>query len=569
MSDPISSVRIVRTIRAGKTPIAWLVEFTDRRRSEKSVRLTIERDELQFPDRPCLLGIEVACLRRELVDVGLFDPYEPLRPKPIKDDGGPRVRSGNELADLPADRVADNSMASLTANEQELVTIRPAMPSQSSPAPFPPKEPQKLGETSKPHRGSANGQIGYGRMTGGNESSTNRPTRAPLGWKEVAPDSLTGRTVRLRLGSSEVVTERTIYSSADATIIEQRVRGQTVVISWRVELNGATETVLVSDLLHPSYPHESNILDIARVKCGNMTPHWAECFHRAKAESAYFWDFWKVCLEAFAILSGEWKAKRFARKRTGLTVQKVARLEQTLFGYSTVAGFAECAAQVSSEIPELEWSSETCCERLWKLLREEDYRQPSRSSPIVLDRAAKLLTDRRPPRKVAQPRIRHSKRTSVSESQPTPSLKFDLNRIDQIEVNTAQLSAYLGKVLRDEDELSSLKQDVVESSPATVAASQDYLPCEAADLAVRSAADARFVGLGARFAPFVEQISTQPKWSRVELGRLARELELMLDGAVDAVNEWADEHFGDLLLIEEGDSFLVQGELLIDVSRTT
>ena len=76
-------------------------------------------------------------------------------------------------------------------------------------------------------------------------------------------------------------------------------------------------------------------------------------------------------------------------------------------------------------------------------------------------------------------------------------------------------------------------------------------------------------GLAPRFTPFVDRIARQPTWTRDELDRVARELGLMLGGAIDIINEWADEHFGDLLLIEEGDSFLVQGELLIDVSRTT
>ncbi len=572
MSEPIQSARIVRTHWKGKRQIAWTVLFTDTRRSAVAMRLRISREELTFPDRPTELGLTTACIRRVSRAVGVYDP---LKPKPIKADGEPQARSDNGLANLPADRVADDSVASLTANEQEeLVTIRPAMPSQSSPALFPPKEPQKLGESSKPHRGSADGLIGSGRMTGANKSSTDRPTRALLGLKVVGSDSLMGRAVRLRLGSSEVVTERTIYSSDDATIIEQRVREQTVVISWRVELNGATETVLVSDLLRPSYPHESNILDIARMKCGIMTPHWAECFHRAKAEDAYFWDFWEICLEAFAILCGEWKAKRFARKRTGLTVRKVARLDQTLFDFSTVAGFAECAAQVSSEIPELGWSLETCCECLWKLLREEDYRQPRWSSPIVLDRAAKLLTDRRPPKKVAPPCAQRTRRTSVSEPHPIPSLKLDLNRINQIEVETAKVAEFLRDALHDDRGQDS---PIVQNSPTATTLIPSVVAETAAENSTGSAVDTSsdgeasvsLAGLDPRFAPFVDRIARQPTWTRDEVDRMARELGLMLDGAIDTVNEWADEQFGDLLLIEEGDSFLVQGELLIDNTGPT
>jgi len=564
MSEPICSARIVRTHWEGKRQIAWTVLFTDTRRSAVAVRLRISREELNFPDRPTLLGIETACIRRTSLDVGFYDL---LRPKPTKNDGELRVRSGNELANLPADHVADNSMASLTANEQELVTIRPAMPSHSSSAPFPPKESRKLGETLEPRHSLDGDWVGTRGMISEKKAIMDRPKLPTLGLKE-------GRAVPIRLGPHEVPTDEIVYSSDDATIIEQGVRGHTVVISWRVEFDGATETVLVSELLHPWYPLLDIVVWIARVKRGDMTPVWAESFHRAKAEGVYWWVFHEAHQEVLEVLSYEWKAKRLARKRTGLTVRRVARLDQTLFGYSNVTGFAECAAQVSSEIPELGWSSETCCERLWKLLREEDYRQPCWYSPIVLDRAWELVAARHPPKKVAQTHIRRSKRTSVSEVQPTPSLKLDLNRINQIEVETAKVAEFLRDALHDDRGRDS---SIVQNSPTETTLIPNVVVETATENSTGSAVDTssddevsvNLAGLTPRFRPFVDRIARQPTWTRDELDRVARELGLMLGGAIDIVNEWADEQFGDLLLIEEGDSFLVQGELLIDNTGPT
>ena len=586
----------------------------------------------------------------------------------VYEDGGSGVRSGDELADLTTDRAVDNSTASLTVNEQELVTIRPAMPSQSSHTPFPSKVPRMVGHTPESYRGLGGGLSGFDRLTGGHVSLTAQTTPAqptaktepasddhePVRRSEEEGDKLSEWLRKMRKpgrartsykigehrthGSDDypvriikrhdvkgkivgwdvefvehrqtmwptvalTIRRETIHwpeqstfgdlsrvcrtlsalpssSEADSPAglisiesIEQPGKRHTVVVGWGVHHDRTTETVLVSELQHRhefvGYSTVWDILAVARAKRGDMTPMGAESFHREIGEGVdHHVLFWAFC-DAGKIFHDEWKAKRRARKLTGLTARKVARLDQTLFGYSTVSGFSEWAAQISSEFPRLGWSLETCCDRLWKLLREEDQRQPHLFSPAILDCAMELLKARRPPKKVAPPRVRRLRRTSVSETQPVPSLNFDLNRIDQIGAITAQVDAFLGEELRDEDELSSLKQDVVESSPTTVEVSQDERSFELADLTVKPIADARFVGLAARFVPFVEQISMQPKWSRVELDRLARELKMMLDGAVDAVNEWADERFGDLLLIDEGDGFQIQGELLIDNTGPT
>lgn len=107
------------------------------------------------------------------------------------------------LAGLLTKGAADNSAGSLTVNEQELVTIRPATPALSPNAPFPSKESRKLGETgetSEPHRSLYGDLIGASRVTSEQTTTTERPKLAPLGLKLESSSSLLRRAVQMRLG---------------------------------------------------------------------------------------------------------------------------------------------------------------------------------------------------------------------------------------------------------------------------------------------------------------------------------------------------------------------------------
>ena len=81
--------------------------------------------------------------------------------------GGGEVEAGAAVAlsGLLANGAADNLTGSLTANEQELVTIRPATPALSPNVPIPSKESRKWGETSEPHRSLGGDLIGDSRVT--------------------------------------------------------------------------------------------------------------------------------------------------------------------------------------------------------------------------------------------------------------------------------------------------------------------------------------------------------------------------------------------------------------------
>lgn len=67
--------------------------------------------------------------------------------------------------------------------------------------------------------------------------------------------------------------------------------------------------------------------------------------------------------------------------------------------------------------------------------------------------------------------------------------------------------------------------------------------------------------LESRYQPFLAELTTQKQWSVADFDALSRKHNVMPAGAIDVINDWADEHLGDFLL--EGDGpYTVSSELL-------
>jgi uncharacterized tellurite resistance protein B-like protein len=86
---------------------------------------------------------------------------------------------------------------------------------------------------------------------------------------------------------------------------------------------------------------------------------------------------------------------------------------------------------------------------------------------------------------------------------------------------------------------------------------------EAGDLATVAALnDFRFDGLDVRFHGILSRLLGRQLWQRAEYESLAREFNLMPEGALDAVNTWSYENFNDPIIVDGGDEFEVQTRLL-------
>jgi hypothetical protein len=72
---------------------------------------------------------------------------------------------------------------------------------------------------------------------------------------------------------------------------------------------------------------------------------------------------------------------------------------------------------------------------------------------------------------------------------------------------------------------------------------------------------ASFPDLPTQYQPFLDAARKRSQWPSAEITDLAREHNLMLAGAIDAINEWWYDRHGDLL-IKEGDPVTIHLELL-------
>jgi len=128
-------------------------------------------------------------------------------------------------------------------------------------------------------------------------------------------------------------------------------------------------------------------------------------------------------------------------------------------------------------------------------------------------------------------------------------IQLDPERLKHIGESTRRVSEVLSKVFTEEDE----------------APGEERQAGAIADIAAISAPETEqttaFEGLDLRFKGFLSELLTRAAWSRPELDLLARSRALMTDGALEAINEWAFEHYGDAL-VEDGDPVTIQQHLV-------
>jgi hypothetical protein len=74
--------------------------------------------------------------------------------------------------------------------------------------------------------------------------------------------------------------------------------------------------------------------------------------------------------------------------------------------------------------------------------------------------------------------------------------------------------------------------------------------------------DAKFPGLDTNLHPILEQLVTRVEWSSTQVRELARQHRMMPNAILEGINSWSEEAAGDVLLDEQGDSWIVHAELL-------
>jgi len=141
-----------------------------------------------------------------------------------------------------------------------------------------------------------------------------------------------------------------------------------------------------------------------------------------------------------------------------------------------------------------------------------------------------------------------SDRGKASLTTPTPSsgTQLDPTRIAALQAESERVTALLSKVFEEESPASPpvMVREEAEESPAGAS---------------------RLLGLDGEHSAFLRVLLTRRSWSRAELQDIASDMEIMLDGALERVNEAALEKF-DAPLAEGDDPIEVSHDLMENVS---
>jgi tellurite resistance protein len=122
---------------------------------------------------------------------------------------------------------------------------------------------------------------------------------------------------------------------------------------------------------------------------------------------------------------------------------------------------------------------------------------------------------------------------------------LDLNKIAQLQRETAEVSALLAEVFSGES---------VEPPPVKETVQED--PAESATT---------LCGLDSDHSAFLRMIVSRNEWSRQELEDVANDMELMLDGALEQINDMAFERF-DMPVTEGDDPIEINPEILEELA---
>jgi len=140
---------------------------------------------------------------------------------------------------------------------------------------------------------------------------------------------------------------------------------------------------------------------------------------------------------------------------------------------------------------------------------------------------------------------------SASTSTEAGGFSLDMSRVAQLRAETAQISSVLGAIF--EDELSTAGASI----PAEPAQNPGLSPAE-------NSGKAGVWGLDERHSSLLVQLSEKSEWSRAEVSAICTQLSLMVDGALEKINEAAFERF-DEPIVEGDDPLEINQSLILEI----
>lgn len=116
---------------------------------------------------------------------------------------------------------------------------------------------------------------------------------------------------------------------------------------------------------------------------------------------------------------------------------------------------------------------------------------------------------------------------------------LDAGRVASLMADTARVSSVLGDIFRDDEAEEELEETQEDSGIG-------------------------FSGLDAQHSAFLGELLTRPQWDEAELATLAGQFRLMRAGALETLNEWSFERFGDVL-IEEYEGYELNPDVVAEL----
>ncbi|RCS54886.1 hypothetical protein DTL42_07175 [Bremerella cremea] len=153
---------------------------------------------------------------------------------------------------------------------------------------------------------------------------------------------------------------------------------------------------------------------------------------------------------------------------------------------------------------------------------------------------------------------KHEASKATTATQPVSSdneLRLDHNEISRILSETRAVAGILEEAMSEVDEDED-QYPVPEPAPET----RDESP--AVEASVNSS---EVIDIDARYRPFLIAALAKDEWQEGDLRQLASSHNLMLAGAIEAINEWSTDRFGDWI-IEEGDPIQIRQDLLEEIN---
>ena len=126
------------------------------------------------------------------------------------------------------------------------------------------------------------------------------------------------------------------------------------------------------------------------------------------------------------------------------------------------------------------------------------------------------------------------------ETEEKVELKLDTEKLEKIKINTSEIHNVLQEIFADE------QTEVLKSEPIETVSSEDEDKTE----------------MESGLQSIINIIIKKGNWTRNELLNIIQNKGVMLSSAIDEINEWSEEEYGDFLVEEDNDVYIVNEDVV-------